>query len=203
MPVSWPPITDYVTGLTTATRWNYALGQLIKAYIDDRDQSEYVTVSNRTGAPIAAGKAVYIIGAHGDRPEVALADASSEATAATTFGITAETIANNGQGSVVTTGLLTGIDTNHLTQGALVWLSETAGELTSTRPTQPAHGVFMGLCVKQSPGGSGILYVSVVNGQELDELHDVRITSPAAGQVLVRNGTNTLWINGTTTAVWG
>lgn len=156
---------------------------------------ELVRVSNRTGSAISAGKAVYIIGAHGDRPEVALADASSEATAATTLGITAESIADSGQGYVCVSGLLRNLYTDNLTEGALVWLSETAGDLTSTRPTQPAHGVFLGLCVKKGPGTSGILYVSVVNGQELEELHDVLISSPAAYDILQRNAANTLWVN--------
>lgn len=156
---------------------------------------ELVRVSNRTGTAIAAGKAVYILGAHGDRPEVALADASTEATAATTLGITAESIADSDTGYVCVSGLLRNLDTNHLTVGQLVWLSETAGELTSTRPTQPAHGVFMGLCVKQGPGTSGILYVSVVNGLELEELHDVLISGVAAGDLLKRNAGNTLWVN--------
>jgi len=156
---------------------------------------ELVRVSNRTGSAIAAGKAVYILGTHGDRPEIALADASAEATAATTLGITAESIANAAQGYVCVSGLLRNLNTNHLTEGALVWLSETAGDLTSTRPTQPAHGVFLGLCVKQGPGTSGILYVSVVNGQELNELHDVLISTVTAGDLLKRNAGNTLWVN--------
>ena len=156
---------------------------------------ELVRVSNRTGSAIGVGKAVYVLGAHGDRPEVALADASVEATAATTLGITAESIADSSTGYVCVSGLLRNLNTNHLTVGQLVWLSETAGELTSTRPTQPAHGVLMGLCVKQGPGTSGILYVSVVNGLELEELHDVLISSPAAGDLLKRNAGNTLWVN--------
>lgn len=156
---------------------------------------EFVTVSNRTGSPITAGKAVYILGAHGDRVEVALADATSETTAARTLGITAETIADNGTGLVCVSGILRNLNTNTLTQGQIVWLAASPGGLTSTRPTQPKHGVFLGVCVKQGLGTSGILYVSVVNGQELDELHDVLISTPAAYDILQRNAANTLWVN--------
>jgi hypothetical protein len=156
---------------------------------------ELVRVINRTGTAIAKGKAVYIVGSNGTRVDVALADASAEATAATTLGITAESIADGAEGFVCVTGLLRAVTTTGLTEGQIVWLSETAGGLTSTRPTQPAHGVFMGLCVKAAGAGGGILYVSVINGQELDELHDVLITTPAANQILKRNSGNTLWEN--------
>jgi len=156
---------------------------------------ELVRVINRTGSAIAKGKAVYIVGSNGTRVDVALADASGEATAATTLGITAESIADGAEGFVCVTGLLRAVTTTGLTEGQIVWLSETAGDLTSTRPTQPAHGVFMGLCVKSAGAGGGILYVSVINGLELDELHDVLITTPAANQILKRNSGNTLWVN--------
>jgi hypothetical protein len=182
-PMAWDT-TDSTLTLALNANVSYRLGA-----------QELVRVINRTGTTIAKGKAVYILGAHGDRPEVALADASGELTAATTLGITAESIDHTAEGFVCITGILRGMNTNALTEGALVWLSETAGELTSTRPTQPSHGVFMGLCVRQAPGGAGILYVSVVNGQELEELHDVLITSPTAGQLFKRNAGNTLWVN--------
>jgi hypothetical protein len=125
---------------------------------------------------------------------VALADASAEATAAQTLGLAQETIANNANGYVVAVGLLDGISTAALTEGQIVWLSETAGEGTSTRPTQPAHGVVLGYCVKQGPGTSGILYVKVDNGLELEELHDVLIVGATAGQVL-RRASDGLWKN--------
>lgn len=182
-----------VTGLGTMALQNANSIAVTGGYLSD--VSEEVNCSNRTGTAIAKGSAVYLIGAHGDVPEIALADASGESTAARTLGIAVESIPDAGVGRVCFSGLLTGINTQSLTEGALVWLSETAGELTSTRPTQPAHGVFMGVCVKQAPGGAGRLFVSVSNGQELDELHDVLITSPTAGQLFKRNTGNTLWVN--------
>jgi len=151
-------------------------------------------VRNNSGASLAAGAAAYITGSSGELPTVAAADASSEATAARTLGVVEATIGNNTNGYVLTRGLLAGVNTSGLTEGAVVWLSETTGQLTTTRPTQPAHGVFMGICVKQGAGTSGILYVNVINGQELDELHDVLIVSPAAGQALVY-GADGLWRN--------
>jgi hypothetical protein len=115
---------------------------------------------------------------------VAPADASLEATASQTLGITQEAIANNTNGYVLAVGLLDGVNTSALTEGQIVWLSETAGQLTTTRPTQPAHGVVCGYCVKQGSGASGILYVKVDNGLELAELHDVLLTGAITGNVL-------------------
>jgi hypothetical protein len=151
-------------------------------------------VRNNSGASISKGSAVYQTGSSGTTLTVALADASAEATAAQTLGLAQETIANNATGYVVAVGLLDGINTSTLTEGQIVWLSETTGQLTTTRPTQPAHGVVCGYCVKQGPGASGILYVKVDNGLELNELHDVLVSNPATGQVL-RRASDGLWKN--------
>jgi hypothetical protein len=113
--------------------------------------------------------------------------------------LTLEAIANNSDGYVVTEGPLTGVNTSGLTEGGLVFVSETTGQLTSTRPTQPAHGVVVGWCVKAGAGTSGILYVKVDNGLELDELHDVLISSATTGQVL-RRASSGLWTNQTLVA---
>jgi hypothetical protein len=56
--------------------------------------------------------------------------------------------------------------------------------MTTTRPTQPAHGVILGYCVKQGAGTSGIVDVKVDNGLELAELHDVLLTGASTGDVL-------------------
>jgi len=151
-------------------------------------------VRNNSGVAIAKSQPVYQTGSSGTTITVALADASSEATAAQTLGLAQDAIADNATGFVIAVGELAGLNTSTLAEGQIVWLSETAGGLTTTRPTQPAHGVVLGYCVKQGSGTSGILYVKVSNGQELDELHDVLITSPTAGQVL-RRASDGLWKN--------
>jgi hypothetical protein len=153
-------------------------------------------VRNNSGVSIPKGAAVYQTGSSGTTLTVALADASSEATASQTLGLAQETIGINSNGYVVAVGLLDGVSTATLTEGQIVWLSETAGEGTTTRPTQPAHGVVLGYCVKQGSGSSGILYVKVDNGLELYELHDVLISGAATDQALVR-ASDGLWKNRT------
>ena len=51
--------------------------------------------------------------------------------------------------------------------------------------------MFVGVVVRAT--NNGIIYVATQNGYELDELHDVSITSLASGQFLKYNGS--LWVN--------
>jgi hypothetical protein len=155
-------------------------------------------VRNNSGVLIPKGAAVYQTGSSGTTLTVALADASTEATASQTLGLAQEAIGINANGYVVAVGLLDGVSTATLTEGQIVWLSETAGQLTTTRPTQPAHGVVCGYCVKQAAGTAGILYVKVDNGLELAELHDVLVSGATTGQVL-RLASDGLWKNHTLT----
>jgi hypothetical protein len=141
-------------------------------------QQLHQRVNNRTGSILAKGTAVYLSGSQGNRITVAKALGVTDAFSASTFGIVAESIANNQSGYVITEGLITNINTSALTEDSAVYLSPlTAGGLTSTKPQAPQHTVYIGVCVK-SNAGSGELFVKIRNGQELDELHDVRITSP-------------------------
>lgn len=152
-------------------------------------------VHNDSGVAINKGQVVYVVGSQGTRLTVALADASNEVTAATTIGIAMANIAINGDGYIILQGMLAGLNTNLLTEGYSLWLSETPGEITITKPTSPAHKVLVGWCVKQGPGSSGIIYVKIANGQELDELHDVLITSPDTNHILYYDATVGVWKN--------
>lgn len=155
-------------------------------------------VRKATAGTITKGQAVYVVGSTGTHLTVELADASSEATAATTIGVAAETITNTTDGYMLVSGLLTGLSTlptASFTNGDILWLSETAGALTTTRPTQPAHGVAMGFVVNASNGNSGSAYIKIINGQELNELHDVLVVSATANDVLMYDSVSSLWKN--------
>jgi hypothetical protein len=157
-------------------------------------------VRKSTAGTITKGQAVYVVGSTGSHLTVELADASVESTAAPTFGVAVENITGSTDGYMMVAGLLTGLSTlptASFADGAALWLSETSGALTTTRPTQPAHGVFMGWVVNASNGAAGSAYIKVINGQELNELHDVLITAPSTGQALVYDGTVSTWKNGT------
>ena len=156
-------------------------------------QETLLRVYNNTGSAMTDGQVVYINNSSGQRPTIALAQADAEATSTKVLGVVTEPISNNSEGFVTTEGLVRGLNTLTLTEGAVVWLSPTvAGGLTTTRPAAPNHGVMVGYCVR-SHGTQGILFVKVQNGYEIDELHDVLITSLANNNMLRYNGT--VWEN--------
>lgn len=153
----------------------------------------HVQVYNQTGSTIAKRKVVRQSGSSGTRLKVDLALADGDPNSATTIGITAESISNNSSGFIITAGLLTGVDTIAFTEGDVLWLSSTSsGDITNTRPTQPNHGVRIGYCIKSS-AGAGIIYVDILNGFELEELHDVLLSSPVDNSFLVYESSTSLW----------
>jgi len=155
----------------------------------------HVQVYNQTGSTIAKRKVVRQSGSSGTKLKVDLALADGDANSATTIGITAESISNNSSGFIITAGLLTGVNTIAFTEGDVLWLSATSsGDITNVRPTQPNHGVRIGYCIKSS-AGAGIIYVDILNGFELQELHDVLISTPADNSFLVYESSSSLWKN--------
>jgi hypothetical protein len=203
---------DYITFDTTPETIPTAAGSLFwdsgdglpKAILNANvelgiGQEQVALVKNATGSTIAKGKVVYINGAAGQRPTIALSDADTEATSSKTLGITAESISNGAEGFVATFGVLRGVNTNGLTEGAAVWLSSTAGSYTTTIPAEPAHSVFLGYVVK-AHATAGEIFVNIQNGYELTELHGVVIDgTPADNEVLAYDTTSGLWINQTPT----
>ena len=107
----------------------------------------------------------------------------------------AETIQNNSNGFVCTYGILKGLDTSAFTEGAMLWLSTTAGVITSTKPSAPNNSVFIGYCVR-SHQTVGQIFVNIQNGYEIDELHNVSINSPVNGHILKYDSTSGVWTNG-------
>ena len=160
-------------------------------------QEQVIRIYNGTGSTLTDGQVVYITGSQGNRLTVALASASSESTSSNTIGVVTESIANGTEGFITTSGIVNGLNTLGLTEGASIWLSTTAGQYTTIKPTAPNHAVLIGYVVR-AHATTGSIFVHVQNGYELEELHNVLITTPTSGQVLKYNGTN--WVNGTDSA---
>lgn len=157
-------------------------------------QEQIALCYNGTGSTITNGSVVYITGAQGQRPSIALADADTEATSSKVFGIATENILNESEGFVATFGIVNGINTSSFTAGQALWLSSTAGQLTNVKPVAPVHSVFIGYCLHVN-SSSGRIFVNPQNGYELDELHDVLISSPSNGQALTYESSTGLWKN--------
>ena len=149
---------------------------------------------NGTGSAITNGSVVYISGAQGQRPSISLADADTEATSSKTFGIATENIANGAEGFVATFGIVNEVNTSAFTEGQALWLSSTAGQLTNVKPSVPTHAVFVGYCLKVN-SSSGRIFVNPQNGYEIEELHNVSISSLADNHILSYDNATSLWKN--------
>ena len=156
----------------------------------------HIQVYNESASTMTVMQVVRQSGSSGTRLSVELALANTDSTSATTIGVVAQSIASHAQGFIQTAGLLQGVNTNAFTEGDTLWLSATtAGLITNVKPTAPNHGVRIGYCIKKS-GGAGIILIDVLNGFELDELHDVRITGPIVdNSFLTYDTTSAVWIN--------
>jgi len=159
---------------------------------------EFARVYNDSGTTLTKGQAVYISGAQGNRVAVKLARADVEATSFGTIGLVAETMTSGSEGFIIVSGALYKLNTTGLTAGATVYLSPTtAGAVTTTKPQAPDQLVVIGW-VERVDNIVGSIYVKIDNGYELDELHDVRITSPQSGNVLIYDATTSpvgVWKN--------
>jgi hypothetical protein len=118
------------------------------------------------------------------------------------LGAVYENILNDAVGYVVTSGEVDNLNTSAYNIGDRLWLSQTAGQVTTTPPVQPAHTVFIGTVTRSQNTNGRILY-AIQNGYELNELHDVLITSIANNQVLTYESSSLLWKNKSIATVLG
>ena len=152
----------------------------------------FIRVFNAEATTLTKGTVVYISGSQGNRVAVKRASASAELGSANTLGFVAEQILSGAEGFVQTEGPLDGLNTSGLTAGGLVFLSSSAGLYTQTPPQAPLHSVRLGY-VERVHNTVGSIYVKIDNGYEIDELHDVLVTNPTNGDLLVRS--ESLWLN--------
>ncbi len=209
----------YFSGSNAASRlvWNNTDGTLdlgLKGgnVILQIGQEQVVRVVNKTGANLLESeyKVVRVRdvsegGAQGQRLAVVLAQGNNDANSATTIGIVTENIDVNQEGFITTFGLVRGINTTGVLQGEtwtdgdMLYLSPTIpGSITNIKPIAPNHTVILGYVV-YAHNNQGKIFVKVDNGYEIDELHNVRITTASLtpGQLLVRSGSAStgVWIN--------
>lgn len=116
-------------------------------------QEQVTRIVNKTGSTILNGQVVYVSGAQGNRPTVALAQADS-ISADKTLGVATNDIANNAEGYITLVGLVRDINTSAFTAGDRLWLSATtAGEFTNVEPSEPNHKVCIGTALNSTTNG--------------------------------------------------
>jgi len=160
-------------------------------------QEIIILANNGEATTLNKGEVVRLSGASGQRPQVTRAYNLNDTGSALTIGIVAENIAAGAEGFVVTQGIVKNINTNAFNEGDILYLSASAGILTTIKPQAPNHYVFVGVVLKKN-AASGRIYVKPQNGYELDELHNVLISASVQNnELLAYDLPSGLWINQT------
>jgi hypothetical protein len=203
-----PSGAGFVVG---ATEWNNTIGSsqtLLKGgNVTLKNGVDLVArivnkVTPNTTLTKAAYQVVKVTGAQGQRLAVDLAQANNDNNSADTLGVVTETIATNQEGFILTVGQIENINTTGSLQGEtwadgdVLYLSPTtAGKMTNIKPTgATGHIVVLGY-VEYAHSSQGKIYVKIMNGWELDELHNVYISSIADKQLLSYDSATSLWKN--------
>jgi nitrogen fixation protein len=209
------------TAAVGTTRWNNTLGSsettlkggsvILKNGVDLVARVVNKVTPNATLTK-AAYQAVRISGAQGQRLAVAYAQANNDNNSADTIGLVTETIATNQEGFIITVGQLEEINTTGSLQsetwsdGDVLYLSPTTpGALTNVKPTgATGHIVVIGY-VEYAHAVHGKIYVKIMNGWELDELHNVYINTGtlANNDALIYESSTQLWKNKTIATALG
>jgi len=197
------------TAAVGTTRWNNTIGSsettlkggsvILKNGVDLVARVVNKVSPNATLTK-AAYQAVRVTGAQGQRLAVAYAQANNDNNSADTIGLVIETIPTNQEGFIMTVGQLEGVNTTGSLQGEnwndgdVLYLSPfVPGALTNVKPTNGnGHLVIIGY-VEYAHSQNGKIYVKIMNGWEISELHDVAATNPSDGDVLQYVASTGLW----------
>jgi hypothetical protein len=168
-------------------------------------QENVVRVVNKAGVTLSEAdfRVVKVLGAQGQKLSVNLAIANSNANSDSTIGVVTETITNNQEGFITTSGLVNNIDATggksfggleNWNDGNILYLDpDNAGYMTNVKPVTPAVLVIVGYVVSASVNGK--IYVKITNGYDLNELHDVNINNPLGNDLLAYNAITGFWRN--------
>jgi hypothetical protein len=190
-----PVLTSASTGTLSWDSGEEGLSLQINPDIDlTIGQEIYTLANNGEATTLNKGEVVMVNGAVGQRPRVIRAYNTSDSTSARTFGIVAENILSGEEGIIITQGIIKNINTDAFNEGDILYLSSTPGQVTTVKPQAPEHYVFVGVVTNKN-SSSGRIYVKPQNGYELDEIHDVRITSVQNDDLIVYNSASSIWVN--------
>ena len=139
----------------------------LAVYNDEADitlqvgQEEYIRVYNNTGSTITNGTPVYITGQVGAIPTIEASVANDTYTKSQAVGLATHDIEASTSGYVTVRGVVSGLNTAHLTAGQQVHVAPTGGTQDSA-PTYPNYPTDLGICLS-SDASTGAIYVNVVS----------------------------------------
>lgn len=139
-----------------------------------------INVRNASGVDISRGDAVYLAGHNGNKILVAKADANSSGEHPS-IGLANNAMLNNSDGTVLIQGEMDSLDTSTFAVNDVLYLSETAGELTATRPSASGTAVQNMGKVARRDNQNGIIVVTGA-GRSND------VPNLSSGHVFIGNG---------------
>jgi hypothetical protein len=134
-------------------------------------QENLIRAQNTSGGPIGNGQVVYISGGTGSQATIALGDADIIGSAHV-IGVATEDIASSQFGYVTTFGLVREVNTNGMAAGSVLYLSQTTGAFTTTKPLSPAFGVIIGQVIR-SHATEGVIFVTIGVIPRIEDLSGV------------------------------
>jgi len=196
-------LLDHTDHSSVSVTYNDIANKLVLT-VSNAPSANYTSVLKHTvraSEALTKGQPVYVSSANGTNILVSKASYATESASSKTMGLIAQNLSTNGDGFVITEGLIDGLNTSTAVDGDPVWLGPTGTLIYGlvNKPKAPNHLVFIGI-VTRAHANQGEIFVKVQNGFELEELHNVLITTPATGEVLIYNATTGLWTNTNTMA---
>lgn len=156
-------------------------------------QETVLRALNKTGVAIPNGSVVYIDGAQGNRPTIALADADSYTTSLKVIGLTTEDTDNNEYGFVTIFGIVRGLNTVGYDEGDCVYLSSTAGEFTKTMPVDGKARILIGMVIKSHASDGWICVRVAENKYMFGDVDNTNYAYFESNGFLVNKGTALYW----------
>lgn len=164
----------------------------------------FYNAKNTSGVLIENGSFVMATGTIGASGKLTISKAVSDGSIDAKFmlGVATENIFPNEFGKITMFGLVRGFNASGSTYGETWANGDTLyphptihGGLTKIEPIPPQLRLPIAIVINASAGGSGSILVRMKNGEYLDKLLDVYVSSKANNDVLQYNFTNQRWEN--------
>lgn len=156
-----------------------------------------ITARNGNPSTLPIGTVVHITSAVGDNPIFNTASYDTELLSANTLGILRQSATTGTDVEVVVQGKVISVNTDPAlgyAAGDVIYLSS-SGQFTKVQPQAPQQIVVLGQ-VLRAQQNNGSIYVSINNGWELNELHNVQINNPLTGDLIqYESSSYGLWKN--------
>jgi len=165
-------------------------------------QESWLRARNQTGVTITNGSVVKLVGAVGDRPTVALAQATDQTNTFSIdneiIGMATHDIEHGTDGFITTFGAVNGLNTAAYSAGDILWVSQSAGQFTNVAPSAPFDKTFVGIVVRSNVN-TGAVFVTPLTPIHFHDISSVSASVYQQGDLwMYRSGSAGLanaWIN--------